>query len=425
MSWISSSASESTLYRAIGSLVYLVVGLMRAGHQIGHDWASGSAPLNWLLKFAEPTDPDAESGLAGLRRSDSSLSWPSSVVDDLLKIKSTPGAPPTPPLAPESPCSAQGIAPARHGEKMYAIGVEEDLLPWACAVAGKVQRRCGYPTTHDFLRPLDGLGKKSAREENTAEITAIENPPPPAPPSSEHLLPGGIGTYSISHIPYFDQRVLKPEGAIFAVAQASSADRNETSSNCSSYTGSGFTLWEESTVMKGKTGKENAAVDRHVARDQGWLMARHDNIDSRCENNEEATTDQWPKAITREDIEARSPITALWHPIACSLKFRFECCENLGSGKTLFSGGSSGDRRHSLSGSAVIGVTETRVKIGGGGQWTTSERPSQSSSNNIATTTTTNHHRNANTTFSSLSSSQLVVFSLIFINFLSPLSLFM
>lgn len=90
--------------------------------------------------------------------------------------------------------------------------------------------------------------------------------PPSGPPpntSVEHLLPGGIGTYSISHISYFNQRLPKPEGTIFTVAQASTSDRNEENSNCSSYTGSGFTLWDETAVKKGKAGKENA-VERTV-----------------------------------------------------------------------------------------------------------------------------------------------------------------
>ncbi|KAG5536370.1 hypothetical protein RHGRI_023964 [Rhododendron griersonianum] len=126
-----------------------------------------------------------------------------------------------------------------------------------------------YLKTHDFLQPLEGLGKNITKEENsTVEIiTTLDKPPLPAPPptttSGEHLLPGGIGTYSISHISnYFNQTVLKPEGAaaVFTVAQSSSTDRNEENSNSSSFnTGSGFTLWEESAVKKGKTGKENVA----------------------------------------------------------------------------------------------------------------------------------------------------------------------
>ncbi|OMP03220.1 hypothetical protein CCACVL1_02502 [Corchorus capsularis] len=116
----------------------------------------------------------------------------------------------------------------------------------------------GYLKTHDFLQ-LDRIGKTIAKEETPVEVGAAEKPPPPAPPPSvEHILPGGIGTYSISHVSYFNPRVPKAEGAIFNVAQGSSNERNDENSNCSSYTGSGFTLWEESAGKKGKTGKENA-----------------------------------------------------------------------------------------------------------------------------------------------------------------------
>uniref|UniRef100_A0A5B6Z1D0 Putative transcription factor BIM1 isoform X1 n=2 Tax=Davidia involucrata TaxID=16924 RepID=A0A5B6Z1D0_DAVIN len=134
----------------------------------------------------------------------------------------------------------------------------------------------GYLKTHDFLQ-LERVGKNNAKEENTVEKTTLEKPPPPAPPppSVERLLPGGIGTYSISHVPYFNQRVPKPEGSsIFTVAEASrsSTDRNEENSNCSSYTGSDFTLWEESVVKKGKTRKENITGDIHVVRDAGMKI---------------------------------------------------------------------------------------------------------------------------------------------------------
>ncbi|KAJ4822663.1 hypothetical protein Tsubulata_048765 [Turnera subulata] len=128
----------------------------------------------------------------------------------------------------------------------------------------------GYLKTHDFLQPLERVGKAVTKEETNVEISTVEKPPPPAPPpppSVEHILPGGIGTYSISHISYFNQRVAKPEGAIFAVAQPSSSDKNDENSNCSSYTGSGFTLWEESALKKGKTGKENLGEKSNVARE--------------------------------------------------------------------------------------------------------------------------------------------------------------
>lgn len=131
-----------------------------------------------------------------------------------------------------------------------------------------------YLKTHDFLQPLERIGKTSAKEETTAEISSVEKPPPQAPPPSvEHTLPGGIGTYTISHISsYFNQRVPKPEGSIYTVAQTSSTDRNDENSNSSSYTGSGFTLWEESALKKGKTGKENMG-EKPVTREAGAKLS--------------------------------------------------------------------------------------------------------------------------------------------------------
>ncbi|XP_024043894.1 LOW QUALITY PROTEIN: transcription factor BIM1 [Citrus clementina] len=129
----------------------------------------------------------------------------------------------------------------------------------------------GFLKTHDFLQ----VGKINAKEESTLEITSIvEKPPPPAPPppsssSVEHNLPGGIGTYSISHVSYFGQKVPKPEGSLFAVAQTSSTEKNDENSNCSSYTGSGFTLWEESAVKKGKAGRD--AGERAIGRGEATV----------------------------------------------------------------------------------------------------------------------------------------------------------
>ncbi|KAJ6340110.1 hypothetical protein OIU77_007957 [Salix suchowensis] len=123
----------------------------------------------------------------------------------------------------------------------------------------------GFLQTHDFLQPLERVSKATARE---VEILTIEKPPPPAPPPSvEHILPGGIGTYSISHVSYFNQRVPKPENALFSVAQASSTDKNDENSNCSSYSASGFTLWEESALKVGKTGKENVGERSNIIRE--------------------------------------------------------------------------------------------------------------------------------------------------------------
>lgn len=105
----------------------------------------------------------------------------------------------------------------------------------------------------------------TTKEDIKAVVAAVDRPPAPvpAPPASvEHLLPGGIGTYSIS---YFNQMALKPEGSLFT-AQPSSTTRNDENSNCSSYSGGSFTLWDESAVRKGKTGKENIATERQILR---------------------------------------------------------------------------------------------------------------------------------------------------------------
>nr|AKN09624.1 basic helix-loop-helix transcription factor [Salvia miltiorrhiza] len=120
----------------------------------------------------------------------------------------------------------------------------------------------GYLKTHDFLQPLERVGKHvtTTKEDIKAGVAAVDRPPAPAPPASvEHLLPGGIGTYSIS---YFNQLVLKPEGSLFTAQPT----RNDENSNCSSYSGGSFTLWDESAVKKGKTGKENIATERHIQR---------------------------------------------------------------------------------------------------------------------------------------------------------------
>ncbi|XP_015077131.1 transcription factor BIM1-like isoform X2 [Solanum pennellii] len=117
----------------------------------------------------------------------------------------------------------------------------------------------GHLKTHDFFHPIEQARKTVGKEENKVEVEAIEKPPP----SAEHILPGGIGTYSIS---YSQQRFPKPEANSFAVTQTSSTDRDDRNSNCSSYSGSGFALWNESAMKKGKTEKENLAGDRHVVR---------------------------------------------------------------------------------------------------------------------------------------------------------------
>ncbi|KAI3684995.1 hypothetical protein L6452_34225 [Arctium lappa] len=130
----------------------------------------------------------------------------------------------------------------------------------------------GYLETHDFLQPLERVGNNVASEGNKAEEPPNGKALLPTPPTTvEHILPGGIGTYSISHISCLNQsqRMPKPEEL---AAQSSGSDKNDENSNCSSYTGSGFSLWEESAVKKGKTGKENIVGNRHVIREGGMKI---------------------------------------------------------------------------------------------------------------------------------------------------------
>ncbi|GAB4845341.1 hypothetical protein Ancab_038749 [Ancistrocladus abbreviatus] len=158
-----------------------------------------------------------------------------------------------------------------------ALGAEgrkatQDFLSLYSHSPGQQDRRPpqgGYLKTHNFLQPLQREERKRSIEENVVEIN-IEKASPSVlpPPSVEHLSPGGTGTYSISHIPNVNPRVQKQlEENAFAVASASSNERNDDDSLCSSYTGSGFTLWDGcATIKKGKVGKENF-TDINVAKE--------------------------------------------------------------------------------------------------------------------------------------------------------------
>ncbi|XP_021909245.1 transcription factor BIM1 [Carica papaya] len=170
-------------------------------------------------------------------------------------------------LPQSRPFEVEGRKPTHDFLSLYSHStVQQDPRP--------PSQGANYLKTHDFLQPLEQVGNTNTKEETGSEISTSEKPPPPAPPPPmEHILPGGIGTYSISHISYFNQRVPKPEGTAFPAAQASSNERNDENSNCSSYTGSGFTLWEESTLKKGKTGKENAG-ERPILREAAGKVAQ-------------------------------------------------------------------------------------------------------------------------------------------------------
>ncbi|MBA0729186.1 hypothetical protein Golax_022862, partial [Gossypium laxum] len=149
----------------------------------------------------------------------------------------------------------------------------------------------GYLRTRDFLQ-LEQQGNPSAKKEISVEVATVEMP---TPPSVEHILPGGIGTYSISHVSYFNPRVPKSEGAVFTVAEGSSTERNDENSNCSSYTGSGFTLWEETAGKKGKTGKENAGETPFV-RDAAGKVGHW--ATSSLEKGTQSSTNNHPKSYS-------------------------------------------------------------------------------------------------------------------------------
>lgn len=125
--------------------------------------------------------------------------------------------------------------------------------------------------THDFLQPLECVGAKEETSRIDTTRIASEKPPPPAPPPPlQNVLPGGIGTYTISPIPYFhnQQRIPKPELSppmmFTAAAQAGGGHgRNVVDENSNSAAASGFTLWDESgSGKKGQTRKENNAGER-------------------------------------------------------------------------------------------------------------------------------------------------------------------
>lgn len=126
-------------------------------------------------------------------------------------------------------------------------------------------------TTHDFLQPLERVGKNSSVVgEKTVEGGKVErtSPSPSSSPSVEHILPGGIGTYTISHISNFSQGGRpKTEQTIGAVIQARSAERGVAEENkANSISGGVFAFWEESSAKeKGKKVKDVA--DRNVVQE--------------------------------------------------------------------------------------------------------------------------------------------------------------
>ncbi|PIA63281.1 hypothetical protein AQUCO_00200952v1 [Aquilegia coerulea] len=129
--------------------------------------------------------------------------------------------------------------------------------------------------THDFLQPLERVAKNNVVGEKLVDRTKGENPSPSSSssPSVEHILPGGIGTYTISHISNFSQRVPKTEQAIGTVVRGSSAERSGEINIANSSTNGGvFAFWEESTVKD--KGKKVNIVEAQVAREQSEKLGQ-------------------------------------------------------------------------------------------------------------------------------------------------------
>nr|KAJ0204645.1 hypothetical protein LSAT_V11C500237590 [Lactuca sativa] len=165
------------------------------------------------------------------------------------------------------PCGAQGAKPTHDFLSLYSPPQQDPTpsIPGIFAPSSipitlinhhhhkdeSITYGCGFLKTHDFFQPLDQQVEKEGNK-------------------FDHILPGGIATYSISQISsssysYMNmnqiqsQKVVpKAEGVEISGAQCQSSsinNNNDENSNCSSYTGSGFTFWEESNVNKGKSGK--------------------------------------------------------------------------------------------------------------------------------------------------------------------------
>lgn len=141
----------------------------------------------------------------------------------------------------------------------------------------------GFLKTHNFLQLSEVEEKNARQEDNSADIN-FEKPSPAAqqPSALEPVLHGGIGTSTISNISNLNPRLPKSEENVLTIASVPGNDRNSENSNCSSYTGSGFTLWDESVARKRNSRKENFG-DTNVAK--GELRVKIDGKSSEQKPN--------------------------------------------------------------------------------------------------------------------------------------------
>ncbi|XP_033144928.1 transcription factor BIM1 isoform X5 [Brassica rapa] len=160
-------------------------------------------------------------------------------------------------LPQSRPFKAQGREPTHDFLSLCSHStVQTDPKPTPSSSQGS------HLKTHDFLQPLESVG--GSKEETSKIDTTSE--PHATPPPLKHVLPGGIGTYTISSIPYFHnhQRVPKPELSPPMMFTASGCgggvERNVVDAAA---VASGFTLWDESgSGNKEQTRKENNAGER-------------------------------------------------------------------------------------------------------------------------------------------------------------------
>ncbi|KAF6140039.1 hypothetical protein GIB67_001780 [Kingdonia uniflora] len=168
--------------------------------------------------------------------------------------------------------------------KSSSPGSRKNIFPLGVEYAALIYGTQGlHPKTRDFLQPLETVGKKNPNGGTTVNPFVAEKQPPPMPPSSssssvEHVLPGGIGTYTISHIPNFSQLVPKPESPIFSTVRAGSveinSEVNKAASNSNSYSGGSFTLWEEHAIKEKAAKVKDNTVEGRILRESAEKLGQ-------------------------------------------------------------------------------------------------------------------------------------------------------
>lgn len=145
-----------------------------------------------------------------------------------------------------------------------------------------------YLTTQDFLQPLE-RGGRSGNNNNSrgSEVSSAEGSAATSTSSVEHVLPGGIGTYSISHISTYGQSNGKSEAgpppppspvAHVNATEAKPEIAARVTSALNNYGvggGPAFALWEERVRVPEGNRTTEAHAKSDAAKDYGyWPAAR-------------------------------------------------------------------------------------------------------------------------------------------------------